>query len=70
MANKPFKDITDRDLFAGLIVAAFGSSEADKPMGVHDSRAVQAVGRPSHCGAQVPVGKPSSTPCVAAARTT
>jgi hypothetical protein len=26
MANKPFKEITDRDLFAGLVLAAFPAS--------------------------------------------
>jgi hypothetical protein len=43
MAQKPFKDITDRDLFAGLIIAAFAAKEPDKPMGVHASRAVEAA---------------------------
>jgi len=46
MANKPFKDITDRDLFAGLVMAALSASEPDKPMSDHASR------RPSHRGAQ------------------
>jgi hypothetical protein len=55
MANKPFKDIIDRDLFARLIMAA---GEPDKRMDVHASRAVEAA---DHLIAalKVPVG---STP--------
>jgi hypothetical protein len=41
MVHKPFKDNTDRDLFAGLIIAAFAAGEPDKPMGVHASRAMR-----------------------------
>ena len=59
MANKPFKDITDRDLSAGLVMAALSASEPDKPMNVHASRAVEAA---DHLIAalKVPIGKPPS----------
>jgi hypothetical protein len=43
IANKPFKAITDRDLFAGLVLAALSAREPDKPMNVHASRAVEAT---------------------------
>ena len=48
MANKPFKDITDRDLFAGLIMAAFASDARQdanflNTMAVQASRAVEAA---------------------------
>jgi hypothetical protein len=55
MALKPFKDITDRDFFAGLIMAAFAARDPDKPMGVHASRAVEG-GRPLIAALKVPVG--------------
>jgi hypothetical protein len=59
MANKPFKDITDRGLFAGLVMAALPASEPDKPTSVHASRAVDAA---DHLIAtlKVPIGKPPS----------
>jgi hypothetical protein len=57
MANKPLKDITDRDLFDGLVMAALPAGEPDKPMSVHASRAVEAA---DHLIAalKVPIGKP------------
>jgi hypothetical protein len=43
MAQKPFRDITDRDLFAGLIMAAVAAKHPDRPMGVRASRNVEAA---------------------------
>ncbi len=55
---QPFKDITDRDLFAGLIMAAFAFREPAKPMDVHASRAVEAADHSEFAALKVPVGKP------------
>jgi hypothetical protein len=58
MANKPLKDITDRDLFfAGLVMAPLPAGEPDNPMSVHSSRAIEAA---DHLIAalKVPIGKP------------
>jgi hypothetical protein len=51
MAQKPFKEITDRDLFAGLIMAAFAAKDPDKPIG-RPCRPRRRGGRPPDCGAQ------------------
>ena len=57
MANKPLKDITDRDLFAGHVMAALAASNPEKPLVVHATRAVEAA---DHLLAalKVPIGKP------------
>jgi hypothetical protein len=47
MAQKPFRDITDRDFFASLVMAGFAASSDRKDfmaaIHIHTSRAVEAA---------------------------